>query len=242
MFNKFKWGQERFKLGDKNKLKKDPKNIDLDKMIAKTQQHGDESKKPENLKKEEGEMFGNPYGENAYNLPGHEDEERLRDKGIKYEKYSSQFVPNEDVADKSAVGAIYRQAEKGLKNKKIEEAHDHEEEFMRKARKVLDDKEYEHLSSFFKELDEKDIRKDYIGYSNERGTFVPPPRRTPRDITDLIKRVNEQRRIIKSAENKYDDEGKLIGIEEKEVPADQVRFKTKGFEKKEKKQKKHLAA
>ena len=152
-----------------------------------------------------------------------DEDKRLRDK-------SKNFVPIEDVADKSAVGAIYRQAEgKGLR-----EVYDHEAEFENKASKILNNKECERLFSFLKKLDETDTRKDYIGYNDEKGVFVPPSRWMPRDITKFIKRVNERRPIIKSVEHEYDDEGKLIETEEKEVPAYQIHVKIKDSKKKEK--------
>jgi len=237
--------------GERSKLKKDVKgpNLDLalEEEIAKTKQHGDESQKPKNLRKEEGKMFGNPYGENAYNLPGHKDEERLKgkDRGGLYQD----FVPIQDVVDKDAENAIYEQADA---TKELEEEYDNETEFMRKALKILDPREFKRLFSFFKKLDDTDTRKDYIGTKDEHGTFVPPISRTPTDITDLIKKVNTsyesdkldekghkiiktQRRFAHSAEYEYDDNGELIGVEKKKTPVDQIKFKVKGFEKKENK-------
>jgi len=228
----FNFREGRFGFKKSNKLEKDPKTLDIDKEIAKTQQHGDEIKKSQNLKKEEGKMFGNPYGENDYNIPGHEDDERLKQK-------SDYIDPNDPnaVADINAENAIYKQADS--KEKELEEIYDHEDEFKRQAKKILNANEFEYLSSFLKQLEDEKIRKDYIGYKNERGTFIPASKWTPREITNLIKRVNKQPLIIETAKykDKYDDENNFVKTETetKKIPADQVRFKVKGFNKKEKK-------
>lgn len=176
---------------------------------------GRKSRREENLKKNEGEMFDSPYGEQDYNIPGHEDKERL--------KCKNSFIKPEDVIDESAEQAIYEQAETDFGKKKVKETqnYDAEKEFISQAVKILDPKEFRRLFEFLESLD-KEEHREYIGHSDDIG-FIEPTKSLPRDITDLIRKVNNQRRVIEATEfDKKGSPGKTI-----KVPADSVRFKVK---------------
>jgi hypothetical protein len=233
MFESF-WG------AIKNKKKEIKKEYIEDSELEKTRQNsGARLETGRGIKKEDGL---NTYGENAYNLPGYEDEipegenkNRLKDLS------SGRYVPIEDVADKDAEEAIYEQAGK-IEDK--EEFYDSESEFMKKAINILEADEFAKLFSFLRELDDSDTRKYYLGAEDEKGDFVPPVKKIPKEITELIKKVNttksnkagkeakKQRSYIKSAEFKHNSKGEVISAKEESTAADKVRFKIKEAKKK----------
>ena len=203
---------------------KDPEVVGLEPEIAKTEQHSD-SKKEESLKKGEGKMFGNPYGENNYNIPDHEDDERLRS-GSHSSLYEKAFVPIEDAADESGLGDFENQdLTPGLKAE-TEDDYDPEVDFKNRARKRLDRTEYNTLFSFLDSIEKNGTRPDYVGSKDEHGEFIPPSRSMPRDITNLIKKVNDNgNKMVESLENVYDDDGNLVDEIQTKVSADSIKFK-----------------
>jgi len=205
---------------------KDPEVVGLDEKIAKTEQHSDTSLSEEqNLKKGEGKMFGNPYGEHDYNVRGHEDDERFRNDSHS-SLYEHAFVPIEDVADDSGLGDFENQdLTPGLKAE-AGDNYNPEADFKNRARKRLDKTEYNTLFSFFGSIEKNGTRQDYVGNKDEHGVFIPPSRSMPRDITNLIKKVNDNgNKMVESLENVYDDDGNLVDEIQTKVPTDSIKFK-----------------
>jgi len=217
----------------------DPEVVGLDRDVAKTRQHSDsKSKKEENLKKEEGEMFGNPYSGNDYNVPGHEDEYLLANERRGAEFNTKKFVPIEEAPESSLAGSAEdddedvdpdfenRDLSPGARLEAKERAYDPEADFKNRARKKLDKTEYNALFSFFDSIEKNGTRQDYVGGKDERGIFVPPARSMPRDIINLIKKVNSGGvKMVGSLENVYNEAGNLVDEKLKEVPTDSIKFK-----------------
>jgi len=199
---------------------KDPEVVGLEKEIAKTEQHSG-SKKEENLNKEEGKRFGNPYGENNYNLPGHEDEERLR--GDSHSSlHEKAFVPIEDVADESGLGDFENQDLSFGPKSKAENSHEHEkDDFRKRAKNKLDKTEYNALFSFIDSAVKSGTWKDYMSGKDEA-----PARSMPRDIAYLIKKVNDDgNKMVESLENTYNDNGYVTDERIDRVPVNSIKFK-----------------
>ncbi len=212
--------------------KKDSVGVDLDKVVAETQQHSGTSLN-EGLKKEEGEMFGNPYGENDYNVPGHEDDERLENKSqvskFNGKTYTKKFVPIEEVENKIGSSEDSESFEdQDLSSRaeaaRVKNSYDSETEFMREAIKKLDAAEFKTLFSFFKKMEEGEGEEDNSRESYLGSEFRLPAKSIPRNITELIKKVNGGGDgMIKSLKDEYNEAGEKIGSEERSVPADSIK-------------------
>ncbi len=185
------------------------------------------------LKPSEGEMFGNPYGENDYNVPGHEDE-YLNKNDYSGKTFSTKkFETAEDVVDEGAESGIYKQfegedlspEESADREAQLKDLYDDETEFMRKAINKLDAVEFNTLFSFLKSIDENGERQYYIGSRDDKGDFISPIKSFPRDICDLIKKVNGQEAMIHSLEHVYDEDGEYLGSNQESVKASSIKFK-----------------
>lgn len=145
----------------------------------------------------------NPYGDTE--IIDDEKERLNRNDPMK------RYVPIENVADNEAEEAVYANADEAFRSQKdLAETYDPEIDFARRALKVLDATEFNTLFSFLKKIDEGDMRKDYLGYKDDEGEFIPPARQIPRDITNLIKKVNsfDRPQYMESAE--FDENGNVI--------------------------------
>lgn len=186
-----------------------------------------------NLKQNEGEMFGNPYGENDYNVPGHEDDYLYKNDHGGKSFNTKKFEAAEDVVDEEAEGRVYKQfegeelslEESADREAQLKDLYDDESEFMRKAINKLDAVEFKTLFSFLKSIDENGERQYYIGSQDSNGDFVDPVKSFPKDISNLIKKVNDQEAMIHSLEHVYDEDGEYLGSNQESVKASSVKFK-----------------
>ncbi|MFA4942151.1 MAG: hypothetical protein WC564_00755 [Patescibacteria group bacterium] len=202
--------------------KTDPRGINLDKEIEKTQQNSGTPERDDNLSQTEGMDV---FGENNYNIPGHEDDERLSDKTQGY-GLNEKFVPIEDVVDKDAEAKIYDQfGPEDPKNLSAEEladakfvanlSYDAENEFLAQAVKKLDVTEFNRLFNFLEAYRQKNAD------SQDGKSFN---RSMPKDIANLIRKVNDRKPMVEFSGNKYDSNGELVDSNPGKVSASSIKF------------------